>query len=185
VASSGAPYTDSSSIQNYHSQLDYFQLEDLPSAVDQPETVPPLAIQAHTYRQPASQPSSPVRGVFAQNQSSFGNIGRARGATFSGSAQGFDFTPYQQYPIASAVPPHLSFSAIPSPINSPLAASPLISASSGQEFFGAVNGADVEDVATPTAQQPPVVTLQQQSQHQPEPIEMPIELVDKLTLLDK
>lgn len=181
-ASSGAPYTDSS-FQHYQPGLDYFQLEDLPSGIESTGTIPPQIVNP-TYRLPASQPSSPVRGVYAQGQVSFSNAGRARGATFSGSGQGFDFTPYQNHPFASALPPHLSFSSIQSPIASPLAASPLLSAAAGQEFFGAINGADqLEDLATPIGQHPPPVTINQVVQ--PEPIEMPVELVDKLTLLDK
>lgn len=174
-ASSGAPFTDNS-FQSFNPGVDYFQLEDLPSG---PETTIQPQIVQPPYRLPASQPSSPVRGVFPQGQVS-ANLGRARGATFSGSGQGFDFSPYQQ-PFASALPQHLAFTSIQSPIASPLNASPLLSASAGQEFFGAINGEAVAE-SVPIVQPLPVNINQVV---QPEPIEMPVELVDKLTLLDK
>jgi len=102
--------------------------------------------------------------VYPPGQVPFLTSGRARGATFSG-ASNFDFTPYQQ-PPASAVPHHLSFT----PIQSPSPASPLLS-SSVPEYFGTVNPESTEDAVTPTLQHP---------DH-----EMPVEMVDKLTLLDR
>jgi hypothetical protein len=180
LASSGAPFTDSSSIQNLNPSLDYFHLDEasLPSAGDQqPDTIPPQVLQSNTYRLPASQPSSPVRGVYPPGQVPFLTAGRARGATFSGGSGTWDFGQYPQ--VASAVPAHFAFANIQSNSNSPLSASPLLGASTGQEFFGA----PAEDVTTPLAQHRAPATSTQPT---PDPaLDMPLELADKLTLLDK
>lgn len=94
-----------------------------------PLTAPSSAASNYGYRLPASQPSSPVRGVFMSGQQSMSmnSAGRQRGATVSGMP-GFDFTtgmpsgvnsvpaatPASNTPV-SAVPTHFTFSAIQSP----------------------------------------------------------------------
>lgn len=193
LASSGALCTtDSFSMPNQYLGSDYFYLDDASfpsSALDQhqqlPSQQPPSTIQPHTiqptiFRQPASQPSSPVRGVFPPGQGAFLAAGRARGATFSGASPNFDFSSYQQQlqqPIASAVPHHLAFNAIPSPTASPVSALPLVSTTSAHHTISRTL-TPLEDVTTPlAAQRLPVPSASDQ--------EMSMEMVDKLTLLER
>ena len=194
LASSGAPFTDSFSVNSSYMGTDYFYLDDSafpPSAgVDQQQHQQqqqqqqqqiPHTIQPNIFRQPASQPSSPVRGVFPQGQGSFIAAGRARGATFSGASQNFDFAQFQQQQqpsFASAVPHHLAFTALPSPSGSPASASPLIA--SAPAIPSAISRAltPLEDALTPLAAQR--LPAPSTSDH-----DMSMEMVDKLTLLDR
>ncbi|OCF78073.1 hypothetical protein I204_00008 [Kwoniella mangroviensis CBS 8886] len=222
LASSGAPFTDSfTSSHNVNFDQDYFHFTDGSfsstgegSLAGQIPLVPQG--QQPTHRLPASQPSSPIRGVYALP---FGNqVGRQRGATFSGgSFYPYDqngspvFTFTQNIPPPQAIPPHLTFTNIQSPLHSPLAPSPVISASPVQlqtdnsSFFPVqqtqqqpqsqglgVQEVLMEDVSTPTpAVQPPVLSrksslgqLQQQPFGSMTP-EFSMEMLDKLSLLDK
>ena len=197
LASSGAPFTDSFSVNNSYMATDYFYLDDSafpPSAsVDQQPQPPqhqsqqqqhiPHTIQPNIFRQPASQPSSPVRGVFPQGQGAFVSAGRARGATFSGASQNFDFTQFQQ-PLhqqpsfASAVPHHLTFTSIPSPSASPASASPLVASAPAIAPAISRTLTPLEEGLTPlAAQRLPVPSTSDQ--------DMSMEMVDKLTLLDR
>ncbi|KAK8861467.1 hypothetical protein IAR55_002287 [Kwoniella newhampshirensis] len=230
LASSGAPYTDSfSSAHNADYGQDYFHFADgsFSSAGEGSFSGQiPIAAQQAGQRLPASQPSSPARGVY---QLPYGmQSGRQRGATFSGS-----FYPYNQnggpvafFPQAQAIPPHLAFTSMQSPAHSPLAPSPVITASPAQlqgdasTFFGLQQSHQhhqqqqqqvrqqqqqsmvglgmqeilMEDVSTPTAGVPQMMAAPllrksslghvQQTSGAMTP-DMSIEMVDKLSLLDK
>ncbi|WWD16624.1 hypothetical protein CI109_101053 [Kwoniella shandongensis] len=180
LASSGAPYTDSfSSSHNVDYGQDYFHFADgsfSSTGEGSFSAQIPLAAQQPGQKLPASQPSSPARGVY---QLPYGlQSGRQRGATFSGS-----FYPYNQnggpvsfFPpnMAQSIPPHLAFTSMQSPAHSPLAPSPVITASpsqlqgEGHPFFGLQQQQQqqqqqqtmlglgmqeilMEDVSTPTA----------------------------------
>ncbi|WVW79999.1 hypothetical protein I302_101972 [Kwoniella bestiolae CBS 10118] len=218
LASSGAPFTDSfTSSHNVNFDQEYFHFPDGSFSSTGEGSLAgqiPLVPQGQqlTHRLPASQPSSPVRGVYPLP---FGNhqAGRQRGATFSGGS----FYPYDQTgsPVFTftqnippqAIPPHLTFTNIQSPIHSPLAPSPIISASPAQiqtdnsSFFPVqtqpqglgVQEVLMEDVSTPTpAVQPPTLSrksslgqLQQQQAVGSMTPELSMEMIDKLSLLDK
>ncbi|KAL7419680.1 hypothetical protein Q5752_005594 [Cryptotrichosporon argae] len=156
--SSGAPYTDSLS-NTVDTSEDYFQFTDAsfeppfgdhfelpasapvtsqpaPPGAPGPASAPPQQ-QAHAfaYRPAVSQPSSPVRGVFLQNQSTYQStpsFGRQRGATFSGISpfgETFNLAAFQAQMPITALPSHLAFSSLQqSPVSS-LAPSPVIAAS--------------------------------------------------------
>lgn len=135
-------------------------------------------IQQPNQRLPASQPSSPVRGIFT-HQYAPQIAGRQRGATFSGGSfynfgqsnpSPFTFT---QAVASQGIPSQFSFPALQSPIDSPLAPSPTIATSAshlqgdGNALFGSsgqqqqnghqqqlgimtTNEISMEDVSTPT-----------------------------------
>ncbi|CAD6575992.1 MAG: hypothetical protein TREMPRED_001551 [Tremellales sp. Tagirdzhanova-0007] len=151
AASSGAPHTDSFSLHNFNVGQDYFQFDEasLPSATESNLESHPLQTNQITNRLPASQPTSPVRGMFAHGQVPYvRQSGRQRGATFSGS-----FAPYgggslytlSQAPMtASAVPSHIALDRFESPLLSPLIPSPIINASptqltADQGYFGDIS----------------------------------------------
>ncbi|WVF67101.1 hypothetical protein IAT40_001846 [Kwoniella sp. CBS 6097] len=140
LASSGAPFTDSfTSSHNIDFGQDYFHFADgsfsSTGEGSLANQIPQVPQSTTNHRLPASQPSSPVRGVYTLP---FGHqAGRQRGATFSGGS----FYPYEQnvnpifafgQNIPQAIPPHLTFTNIQSPAHSPLAPSPVISASPSQ-----------------------------------------------------
>ena len=141
AASSGAPYTDTFCLHNFNVGQDYFQFDEasLPSATESTFEPHPLHSNQTSNRFPASQPSSPVRGMFAPGQVPYVHqSGRQRGATFSGSGS---FAPYGGGPLynlsqtpfpASAVPSHITLDRFESPLQSPLIPSPLINASPTQ-----------------------------------------------------
>ncbi|WWC87746.1 uncharacterized protein L201_002638 [Kwoniella dendrophila CBS 6074] len=221
LASSGAPFTDSfTSSHNTSFDQDYFHFADGSfsstgegSLVGQIPAVPQAQTQTlPTHRLPASQPSSPIRGVYTLP---FGNqAGRQRGATFSGGS----FFPYDQNasPVFTftqnvppqAIPPHLTFTNIQSPIHSPLQPSPVITASPAQiqpdttPFFPPQSHQQpqslgmqevlMEDATTPTpgALPPALSRKSSYNQLQQQPVgsmtpDMTMEMVDKLSLLDK
>ncbi|WVR03938.1 hypothetical protein IAU60_000937 [Kwoniella sp. DSM 27419] len=211
LASSGAPFTDSfTSAYTVDFGQDYFQFADGSfsstgegSLVGQ---VPAVAQQAAAnHRLPASQPSSPVRGVYTLP---FGaQAGRQRGATFSGGFYQYDQngTPLFPQQMPQAIPPHLTFTTIQSPSHS-LAPSPIISASPAQlqgdngAYFSTQNtqlGSQeihMEDVSLPgSAQQSLQIkpSLSRKSSHNKLQQSLSMtpdrssEMLDQLSLLDK
>lgn len=106
-----------------------------------------LPATASQYRLPASQPSSPVRGVFMSGQQQFQlspAAGRQRSTTVSGISpfepnfamagfgQSLGVAPSNNGTVSApvtALPAHLAFTAIHSPVPTPLAQSPSIVAS--------------------------------------------------------
>lgn len=214
LASSGAPYTDSFSLNNVHLGQDYFQFDEasLPSATESMHEPYFQQVSNHFgYRLPASQPSSPVRSIYPSGQGpSVFSAGRQRGATFSGS-----FSPHEEAvggPLhtlslgllpASAVPTQLSFSNTRSPLDSPFTESPLITGSpvrlnGDQGYFGEIppvtlntdlDVTDVlmDDVSTPTPAMPASLDLHPSYQDTPmgsTTHDMSGEQLDKLSLLD-
>ena len=229
--SSSAPFTDSfSSYANGsgHITQDYFQFDEasLPSGTE-PTSTDCLPLGSSTYRLPtsASQPSSPVTSSYHHQSSghhSYPFQPRQRGATFSGGSFGQNFegfhsigdgnhasytlSPNQNLPIASAVPPHLTFTTLQSPASiSPLTTSPGIPSNTpqseqgyfvdshgqiGQTELSLENNVQVQSNGTVRKLS---IHESQQSQTQTLPplqqstsaTEMSIELVDKLTLLDR
>lgn len=211
LASSSAPFTDSfSSFHNGNIGQDYFRFDEasLSSATDpnlsNDEILANIARsnsqiqqqQQHpAYRQPASQPSSPSRGVYNQGSAPFlSQAGRQRGATFSGrtfgglpgfdgtlnptvftfngNSIGNDNTVKQRQPVASAVPAHLAFTAIQSPASS-LAASPVLGSSNqylDQSFYsdgsGILNDELMEDNPTPV---PPAISSSRKTSYSEQP----------------
>ncbi|WVQ94525.1 hypothetical protein IAU59_001604 [Kwoniella sp. CBS 9459] len=219
LASSGAPFTDSyTSSHNIDFGQDYFHFADgsfsSTGEGSLAAQIPQVPQSTVNHRLPASQPSSPVRGVY---NLPFGHqAGRQRGATFSGGS----FYPYDVNPmfafgqnIPQAIPPHLTFTNIQSPAHSPLAPSPVISASPSQlqndngSFFPLQQQQQqpsatslgtqevlMEDVSTPT--QPvapasaPALSRKSSSNQLQQPLgsmtpDMSSEMIDKLSLLDK
>lgn len=191
LPSSGPPLTDPfSSGHNTDLSQDYFQFPEGPvsgnaegsfvSQISFDDDRQPQQIQQPNQRLPASQPSSPVRGIFP-HQYAPQIAGRQRGATFSGGSfynfgqsnpSPFTFT---QAVTSQAIPSQFTFPALQSPIDSPLAPSPTIATSTshvqgdGNALFGssgqgqqqqkghqqqlgimATNEISMEDVSTPT-----------------------------------
>jgi hypothetical protein len=133
-------------------QQDYFQFGTSTPAEETTEQFAPNA--QFGYRLPASQPSSPVRSIYPPGQAPFVAAGRQRGATFSGT-----YSPLtnQFNAVASAIPPHLSFTQI-----NGLQASPII--------------ADEPKEQPASARRPSITN--------PE-VAMTGEMINKLTLIDK
>lgn len=168
LVSSGAAFTDSLSM-NVDPAEDYFRFSDaaLPpgqgddpilTSVSLPQSARPtpsplgngpmiggMPQTSGHYRLPASQPSSPVRGVFMSGQQQFtlSPAGRQRSTTVSGMSPydpafamaGFG-PPLQIPPLGgavtapvTAVPAHLAFTAFHSPAATPLVQSPSVVAS--------------------------------------------------------
>ena len=168
LASSGAPYTDSFSLHNVHLGQDYFQFDEasLSSATgsDQESTQQQIPNQLG-YRLPASQPTSPVAGLYHHGQPSAFVPIRQRGATFSGSYPSYGET--QGLFPASALPVHFGFTHTHSPIHSPITPSSHITVSpvhthADRGYFGemSLGMSDVlmEDVSTPTPTMPPALS---------------------------
>lgn len=154
------------------SQQDYFQFGASTPAEETTEQFAPTA--QFGYRLPASQPSSPVRSIYPPGQAPYIAAGRQRGATFSGTYSPLANLSNQFNAVASAIPPHLSFTQIR---GQALQASPII-------------GAD--EVTEPIQNQQPLVQppapTEQSSRRasitNPE-VSMTGEMIDKLTLIDK
>lgn len=148
-----------------------------PQQLPQPSVLPPTPLTAPSsngsftsaaaLRLPASQPSSPVRGVFISGQQSFAmaSAGRQRGATvsgleFSNGMAGPASAPLVAPVPASAVPAHLSFSTISSPASTPSA---VVSTPAAAAVAAAVAAAG----ATPgTSDQRPMFLGEPQQQQQ-------------------
>ena len=118
------------------------------------------------YRLPASQPSSPVRSIYPPGQAPYIAAGRQRGATFSGT-----YSPLtdQFNQVASAIPPHLSFTQIR---GQSLQASPVI-------------GSDevlMEDLQAPSV---PIIASPSRRPSNTAEVSMTGEMINKLTLIDK
>lgn len=203
LASSGAPYTDSYSGYNATIGQDYFHFDEASlSATDAypPEAYPqPVPQQQYGYRLPASQPSSPVRSIYAPGQAPYiFQQGRQRGATFSGS-----FSPYGDFSgsplynlsnstIASAVPTHLTVNtALPlaqSPsIISPLQIQPDSSYFDPQLKSGlGVEDVSMDDVLTPIPSSQPVApALSRRPSRQTVQTDLTGDMVERLTLMDR
>lgn len=146
-------------------QQDYFQLATATPVEETTEAFAPNG--PFGYRLPASQPSSPVRSIYPPGQAPYIAAGRQRGATFSGT-----YSPLtdQFNQVASAIPPHLSFTQV----RSQLQASPVIGS----------DDVSMEDLTTPTIPQPiPPIQVEQRRPSVSEV--MTGEMIDKLTLIDK
>lgn len=190
------PFSDSYSAPLQ--QQEYFYVPNGNYA--EPPSVPSQGIpQQYGYRLPASQPSSPVRSGYPPGQAPYEfQAGRQRGATFSGTFAPFgeSFIPNFQVQVpvqpVSAVPAHLAYSNLPSPHTSPLAPSPVIGSPAIDSYFGeatyqAPNNSGLgmgevmmEDVSTPTPALPLAPSRRSSFKKEPD-----VEMVEKLTLLDK